>query len=151
MSHSLALSSFQAQLNNPTVQRGAFRSLFNKAASRAKWRRFLARLNGRSTHLQSVKTTHKNGNRLLSGIQQIAIDNIIGSEGRCQDFDNQFLPLQTHSRERWVSIAVARHNRYALPPVELIHTDAGYFVRDGHHRISVARAFGQATIEAVVV
>jgi hypothetical protein len=37
-----------------------------------------------------------------------------------------------------------------LPPVELIQVGSVYFVRDGHHRISVARAMGQQEIEAVV-
>jgi hypothetical protein len=35
--------------------------------------------------------------------------------------------------------------------VELIQIGEVYFVQDGHHRISVARALGQRTIEAQVV
>ena len=37
-----------------------------------------------------------------------------------------------------------------LPPVALIRSGDIYYVRDGHHRISVARAFGQMMVEAAV-
>jgi ParB-like chromosome segregation protein Spo0J len=37
-----------------------------------------------------------------------------------------------------------------LPPVDLIRVGESYFVRDGHHRVSAARALGQAFIEATV-
>ena len=50
----------------------------------------------------------------------------------------------------WVGIAVAILQGVSLPPVELIQTAEGYMVRDGHHRLSVARAFDQEVIEAVI-
>ena len=62
-----------------------------------------------------------------------------------------FRPLVNHTRDRWVSIAIARHQGINLPPVELIQVGEEYFVRDGHHRVSVAKTFGQATIEAQVL
>jgi hypothetical protein len=37
-----------------------------------------------------------------------------------------------------------------LPPVELYKLGDAYFVKDGNHRVSVARAHGQAFIEAYV-
>jgi hypothetical protein len=42
-------------------------------------------------------------------------------------------------------------SKKGLPPVQIIQTYEGYFVRDGYHRISVARALGQAAIEAEAV
>ncbi|NJN17512.1 MAG: hypothetical protein HC822_15195 [Oscillochloris sp.] len=66
------------------------------------------------------------------------------------DRDRAFAPAQEHSRDRWLSIAVARRRSIGLPPVQLIHGADGYYVRDGHQRISVARALGEAFIEAVV-
>ncbi|MAU00488.1 MAG: hypothetical protein CL608_25375 [Anaerolineaceae bacterium] len=75
----------------------------------------------------------------------------MGSKGRSHDFNNQFWPLREESRDRWVNIAQVMRSKKGLPPVQLIHTDAGYFVRDGHHRISAARALGQTAIEAEVV
>ena len=37
-----------------------------------------------------------------------------------------------------------------MPPVELLKVGDIYFVRDGHHRVSVARALGRADIDAYV-
>lgn len=93
--------------------------------------------------------------RHASGVQLIPLAAIRGSEGKEHVFDAHFSPLYPrHSRERWLGIAMAQWQGYSLPPVELIKVDDGrsavYFVRDGHHRISVARAFGQREIEADV-
>jgi hypothetical protein len=49
-----------------------------------------------------------------------------------------------------LNIAKLRLEGRPLPPVELIQVGDSYFVRDGHHRISVARAFGQTAIDAQV-
>jgi hypothetical protein len=84
------------------------------------------------------------------GVQTVLIEQICGSEDRSADFDALFYPRQGHSRERWESIAAARMMGLVLPPVELIQVGDGYFVRDGHHRISVARALGEQYIEAEV-
>ena len=64
---------------------------------------------------------------------------------RSGDFDRNFHPLETHTRSRWLSIAVARLNGQAMPAVELIKVGEVYAVRDGHHRISVARAWAKTT------
>jgi hypothetical protein len=85
-----------------------------------------------------------------AGIQAVPIDHIRGSEGRSKDFDRDFNPLQEHTRMRWLSIAAARKAGKSLPPVSLIQVGDVYFVRDGHHRISVARALGQCDVEAQV-
>jgi len=84
-------------------------------------------------------------------IAAVSLADICGSEGRCADFSRAFQPLQSHSRDRWLSVATARLRRIALPRVMLVRVGAGYFVRDGHHRISVARALGEAYIDAEVV
>jgi hypothetical protein len=84
------------------------------------------------------------------GIREVPIDRIRGSEGRVEGFDSEMWPTDGQSRARWVSIAVARQRGVQLPPVELIQVGDIYFVRDGHHRISVARALGQAYIDAEV-
>ena len=80
----------------------------------------------------------------------MAIDQIHGSENRSEDFDFSFHPLQGRSMQRWVSVALARQNGKVLPPVELIKVGEEYYVRDGHHRVSVAHAFGESFIEAEV-
>lgn len=86
-----------------------------------------------------------------SGIKVVRIGSIIGSEGKIADFDMGFHPLSEASRERWVGMAMAYLSFLPLPPVQLIQVDEVYFVRDGHHRISVARALGQVAIDAEVV
>ena len=89
--------------------------------------------------------------RCDAGVQTVPISRIRGSGDRAHDFDRDFHPLQSHTRARWQGIALARQQGVALPPIALIQIGDIYFVLDGHHRISVARALGQRTIEAQVV
>lgn len=86
-----------------------------------------------------------------SGIQVVPIHSIIGSESRIADFDMEFHPIHEESRERWVNMAIVYLARLPLPPIELIQIGDVYFVRDGHHRISVSRAFGQVAMDAEVI
>ena len=86
-----------------------------------------------------------------AGIQVVPISSIIGSEGRTIDFDAGFHPINESGRERWVNMAVAYLGRITLPPIQLIQVGDAYFVRDGHHRISVSRAFGQVAMDAEVI
>ena len=88
--------------------------------------------------------------RCHAGIRDVAISQIRGSEGRGDDFDGDFNPSQDHCMSRWLRVAAARDQGKVLPPVVLVQVGDVYFVRDGHHRISVARALGQLDIEAEV-
>jgi hypothetical protein len=85
------------------------------------------------------------------GQMTVPIQQIIGSENRVQDFDAHFYPRKAHIEERWVGIAKARLMGTPLPPVELVQVGEDYYVRDGHHRVSVAKALGEVYIEANVV
>jgi hypothetical protein len=85
-----------------------------------------------------------------AGTRSVSIDQIQGSLGRSADFDAHFYPLQERTRDRWMSILAAMQNGVTLPPVELVQVGERYFVRDGHHRISVARALGQVDVDAEV-
>jgi hypothetical protein len=85
------------------------------------------------------------------GIQTVPLEHIIGSEGRYRDFDRSFLPRSQATGERWKRIGRAQYEDYPLPPVELFKLGTVYFVRDGNHRISVARQRGQIDIDAHVV
>ena len=89
-------------------------------------------------------------NRCDLGTQAVPIDRIVGSEGCSKDFDASFRPLRAHDQARWVRVAEAMYMGVPLPPVRLIQVGDVYFVRDGHHRVSVAKALGQAKIEADV-
>jgi hypothetical protein len=86
-----------------------------------------------------------------SGLRAVRIHSIIGSEGKCADFDMGFHPVNETARQRWVNMAIVYLSRLPLPAVHLIQIGDAYFVRDGHHRISVARAFGQDAIDAEIV
>jgi hypothetical protein len=85
------------------------------------------------------------------GVRTVPLNRIKGSEGRSTDFDCDFNPLHARTRDRWMSIAIARSQGDTLPLVELIQLGEDYFVRDGHHRISVAHAFSEEYIDAVVI
>jgi hypothetical protein len=126
--------------------------VFKRAKKRGMWRRLRALLTRGSVKLQHYPTSGlQYSNHSARGIQYIALDQIIGSEGRNLDFDNQFWPITEHSRDRWVSIAMAMGTDKPLPPVQLIQLANGYVVRDGNHRVSVARAFGLTMVEAEII
>jgi len=85
------------------------------------------------------------------GNRQVLMSKIVGSIGRYQDFDRVFLPRHTHTRGRWESIDKAHLQDISLPPVELYKVGEIYFVKDGNHRVSVARERGQMYIDAYVI
>jgi hypothetical protein len=84
------------------------------------------------------------------GIQTVCIHCIQGTESRNSDFDCDFNPLKNNNRDRWIDIASARLQEVGLPAIDLLLVDDTYYVRDGHHRISVARALGADYIDAHV-
>ncbi len=84
------------------------------------------------------------------GNVEVRLDHIVGSVGRYQDFDRAFLPKLDHSRSRWENIDKARIQDIPLPAVELYKIGDAYFVKDGNHRVSVARERGQVFIDAYV-
>jgi hypothetical protein len=88
--------------------------------------------------------------RHYAGTQVVPIQSIKGSEGRSRDFDGDFHPVNPEVEDRWIGIATAQRLGEVLPPVELIQLGEAYYVRDGHHRISVARSLGQKDIDAEV-
>lgn len=124
-----------------------FWKLFVAAQWEAAWRKLL----GRQRRLLDLKAECEglNGRHYL-GIQSVSLNQIVGSEGRENDFDAEFRPRQANDLDRWIGVATARQLGKPLPPVDLIQIGDRYFVRDGHHRISVARARGEMEIEATV-
>ncbi len=84
------------------------------------------------------------------GTQTIPISSIIGSVGRYRDFDRAFLPLEGADKERWKRLDVAFNELRDLPPIDVYKIGEVYFVRDGNHRVSVAKANGLDVIEARV-
>ncbi|WP_460520958.1 hypothetical protein [Flindersiella endophytica] len=84
------------------------------------------------------------------GQRDVPLEQVVGTAGRCADFDRRFRPLNAQSRDRWQRIASVSASGIDLPPVDLVVLGEMYFVRDGHHRVSVARALGRPTITARV-
>ena len=84
------------------------------------------------------------------GLQQVPLDKIVGSVGKYREFTRSFWPKQEKLRERWKWIYVAAHSFHGLPPVELYQVGEVFFVKDGNHRISVARELGNRSVEAYV-
>ena len=85
------------------------------------------------------------------GMQTIPVKLIVGSESRYQDFDNRFFPKRMHLKARWEHIDMAHIKDINLPPITLYELGGVYFVRDGNHRVSVAKAKGIEFIDAEVV
>jgi len=99
---------------------------------------------------EDVKAILKPGGETYVGMEAVPVDSIIGSEGRYRDFNRHFLPRREFLRSRWISIDMAHYNDVPLPPVRIYEVGGVYFVRDGNHRVSVARMRGQMMIDAEV-
>jgi len=97
-----------------------------------------------------VEALGRTGERDL-GTRSIPLESIVGSVDRTRDFDRRFRPMSQRVRPRWERIALARRRGESFPPIEVYRLGDAHFVRDGHHRVSVARAHGQDTIDAHVV
>jgi hypothetical protein len=89
------------------------------------------------------------GERQL-GLQTIQLDSIVGTVGRARDFDRRFRPTSRRSRKRWERIATAARRGEGFPPIDVYRIGEVHFVKDGHHRVSVARAQGLPDIDAYV-
>lgn len=98
-----------------------------------------------------LKDVLKPSGQTYVGMKEIPIDKIVGSEGRYRDFDNLFLPKNSATKERWESVDDALIKDVTLPPIMVYELAGLYFVRDGNHRVSVARSRGVAFIDAEVV
>jgi len=125
--------------------------------SRARTRELLARVSGLMDPsrggllpLEEVLAILKPESETYVGMEAVPLDRIVGSEGRYRDFDRHFLPRRDFLRSRWISVDMAHYKDVPLPPIRIYEIGGVYFVRDGNHRVSVARARGQAMIDAEV-
>jgi hypothetical protein len=94
-----------------------------------------------------VDALGRRGERSL-GLQLIPLDQIVGSVDKVKDFDRRFRPTSDRSRQRWEALAEKSRLGEYLPPIDVYKLGNLYFVIDGHHRVSVARAQGATEIEA---
>ena len=131
---------------------------FTRARRRARLRAAVARLRRRkeraSNRLLCFDDTRRGrlvaGKRPYRGTRMVEVEKIVGSVGRCSDFDRSFLPTRESIGEKWKRIDRAFQRGEDLPPVELYQVGEAYFVVDGHHRVSVLRYHGMPTVEAAV-
>lgn len=135
---------------NPTTDAAILYDAVRRAAwLNAGWNRLI----GRNRHLCNLKDaigTQKIHSKYFIGHQTVPVSHIRGSEGRSREFDAAFRPLRPHGSERWRKLARLWLSGEGIPPVDLIRMGDNYFVRDGHHRVSVATALGQIEIDAIV-
>ena len=126
---------------------------FERAYQRSWWRKLVARLTGRNNELlpfDEVRDALPYRGQRDIGLQVVPLNKIVGSVGRYRDFDRAFLPTQRQTTERWVNVRKAHYRDVLLPPVDLYKIGDVYFVKDGNHRVSVARERNQTDIDAYV-
>jgi hypothetical protein len=127
---------------------------FEKAKNRARIQVLLSKLKWENSDLLSlyeVTELIKPRSQSYLGIKSILIKNIIGSEGRSRDFSKAFYPKKELLKERWKSIDKAHLQFIDLPAISVYKLGQWYFVRDGNHRVSVAKSQGAQFIDAEVV
>jgi hypothetical protein len=89
---------------------------------------------------------------VVRGVREIPLDAITATlePARAPQFDSRFRPAR-NARSRWQRVWLAEHRGQTLPPISVLRVGDRYAVRDGHHRVSVAKARGAATIDAIEV
>lgn len=129
---------------------------FTRARRRAAWAKVAARLSGRPGDVDLLlpfdEVVSALGRREIVklGLQTVDLDSIVGSTDRSGGFDRHFRPTSGVPRERFERLAAAARRGESFPPVDLYRVGKLHFVRDGHHRVAVARALDWKVIQAYV-
>ncbi|MCI0520017.1 MAG: universal stress protein [Chloroflexi bacterium] len=126
---------------------------FRQARNRARLQEIFSRFSGRSNELLSYEEIRQKLRAQGSseiGLQNVPLDAIVGSLGRYSDFTRDFLPRLDAAEDRWVKVKLAAEGDVGLPPIEVYKIGEAYFVKDGNHRVSVARLQNAKTIQAYV-
>jgi hypothetical protein len=133
----------------PVLDAGADFQRARRAQVAARALRWLPPRRTRPTRLRAL-----DGIRALawtaSSLRVIPLEVIVGTVDATPDFDADFRPTTNRISARWQRVALAHRRGYPLPPITVIERPDGYYVIDGRHRVSVARAVGQTDIEAWV-
>jgi hypothetical protein len=101
-------------------------------------------------NFEDIKSKLRLQNLLYRGLQDIPIERIVGSVGRYNDFTREFLPKNQEMQDRWSRVYAQMQGMEGVPPIDVYQVDDVYFVRDGNHRVSIARQLGYDTIQAHV-
>jgi hypothetical protein len=128
--------------------------LFERSYFLGQIKRLWARLSGESRQLpllSDIQTRYPDAIPHDLGPRPLRIEHIIGTSGKIS-FDIDFHPLQRRSKNRWTSIAQAMiDDPLSLPLIEVVQIGEDYYVIDGNHRVSVARALGNIYIDGKVI
>ncbi len=127
--------------------------LFGKMMTSGWWHRLWARFLRHPVRLLELEETvccSTIENSHYGGVKSVKISQIRGTQGKADAFDDGFHPLDETTKSRWLSVAKEKLRGHDLPPVELLDVDGTYYVRDGHHRISVASSLGEKFIDAEI-
>jgi hypothetical protein len=110
------------------------------------WRRITGHGRGpsRPRSLDDVATLFRRPARL----RPIPLQEIVGTVDATTDFDADFRPATDRISSRWQRIARVNRDGRPLPPITVIERPDGYYVVDGRHRVSVARALSHEDIDA---
>jgi uncharacterized protein (TIGR00730 family) len=130
----------------------------DEAFSQARRRVFFQRVLGFFTRhppstllsLEQVRSKLRIHGQHYRGTETIPIDRIVGSVGRYREFNREFLPTQEFLRDRWKHIYDLAHGATGFAPIDVYQVGDVYFVRDGHHRVSVLSELGATSVEATV-
>jgi hypothetical protein len=130
---------------------------FNRARRHQVVARLVSRLRGAPADVDAIlpfdEVVAALGQRGLRdhGLRMIALDTVVGTVDRTRDFDRQFRPTTNRPRPRFERLAAAIRRGEPIEPIDVYRVGEAHFVRDGHHRVAVARALGIRTLEAHVV
>lgn len=141
-------------MTNDTFKTGQAVEDFYRIRRRANLRRFLRQMTRREDdelvayeelrkHLTAVESSERR-------LEDVPLDAIVGSVGRYSDFTSEFMPKNNADRDRWVRVKLAMTGVEGVPPIEVYKLGEAYFVRDGNHRVSVAREMGFTHLQAFV-
>lgn len=127
---------------------------FEKARQKAFLNELKSTFSGRTNDLvpfHEVRRRLSPEGESYRGMQSVPVSQIVGSMDRFRDFDRTFLPRKKATQGRWTRIDRAFYEDVRLPPIQLYKVGDIYFVKDGNHRVSVARERDVEFIDAEVI
>lgn len=136
------------------MYRNAANSDFDRARNKQIVNEWISTLQRRENHLvplHEITRRLRPEGEFYRGMQEVPISQIVGSMDRWRDFDRAFLPTHRHIKNRWRRVDEAYYEDIYLPAIQLYKVGDIYFVKDGNHRVSVARERGVEFIDAEVI
>jgi uncharacterized ParB-like nuclease family protein len=85
------------------------------------------------------------------GVCSVPLKQIVGSVGKCLDFDSRFTPKSHVPLDRVISIKRVMREGKSLPPIKLYKIKDEYYVLDGNHRVAAAKELDRFNIMAKIV